>query len=73
MLCNSLFIEKETSGRVRYKYCRESIIRRNSQISHGGASDIGVKSHKVERGFASCMFVEINNSSTAVKETNREM
>jgi len=68
MYYDSLFIEKKTFGRVRYKYCREPIIRQNSQISHEGASDVRVKSQEVERevetGFASCMFVEINNSCT---------
>jgi len=68
MYYDSLFTEKETSGQVRYKYCREPIIRRNSWISHKRASDVGVKSHEVERreqtGFASCMLVEINNSRT---------
>jgi len=65
MYCDSLFTEKEISGQVRYKYCREPIIRR---ISHEKASNVGVKSHEVERGveigFASCMLVEINNSCT---------
>jgi len=68
MYCDSLFINKETSGWVRYKYCMELIIGRNSRISYEGASDVGVKSHEVERGvetnFASCMLVEINNSCT---------
>jgi len=49
MYYDSLFSEKETSRRVRYKYCRELVIRRNSRISHG-ALDVGVKSHEVERG-----------------------
>jgi len=61
-------LRKKTFGRVRYKYCREPIIRWNSRISHEGVSDVGVKSLEVERGvetgFASCMFVEINNSCT---------
>jgi len=68
MYYDNLFSEKETSEQVRYKYCKEPIIRRNSRISHEGAVDVGVKSHEVERGvetsFASYMLVELNNSRT---------
>ena len=68
MYCDSLVIEKETSGQVRYKYRKELIMGWNSQASHKRASDVVVKSHEVEKGvetsFVSCMLVEMSNSRT---------